>query len=165
MPEIHVPSGQVVLISDEDQDLLQYRWCLNAQGYPMRYVGGGRKHQQKVLLSWVVLERHGGPRPVGHYADHRNRNPLDNRRENLRWLTPTQSNWNRRTRPNPTGYLGVHRPKRYPHKYTASIQGHGRLQYLGIYNDPVAAAKAYDAAARVICGSLARLNFPEDVRA
>lgn len=42
----------------------------------------------------------------GQIVDHRNRDPFDNRRENLRIVTPRQSNLNRRLKSN-TGFIGV----------------------------------------------------------
>ncbi len=47
----------------------------------------------------------------GQIVDHRNRQPLDNRRENLRIVNARQSALNRRLKSN-TGYVGVSRIKR-----------------------------------------------------
>jgi hypothetical protein len=49
-----------------------------------------------------------GPRPDGMEVDHRNRNKLDDRASNLRWLTHTENNLNKGLRAdNTSGVTGV----------------------------------------------------------
>lgn len=57
-----------------------------------------------------------------------------------------------------TGYKGV-----YAHqsgKYEACCRANGKKHYLGLFTDPLQAAKAYDAKAVEVFGVDARLNFP-----
>lgn len=51
--------------------------------------------QTTFLVHFLVLTAFKGPRPVGHVADHINRNRRDNRVENLRWVTYSDSLVNR----------------------------------------------------------------------
>ena len=49
----------------------------------------------KMNVHVAVCNAFHGPRPQGYVADHINRNRLDNRPQNLRWVTPKESNANR----------------------------------------------------------------------
>lgn len=93
-------------------------------------------------------------------VDHRNRDTFDNRRCNLRRANHSQNGANARShRDSISPYLGVswHQNTR---KWTAKIQVLGKQQYLGLYEDEVRAAVAYDRAAERCHGEFARLNFP-----
>ncbi|PKL46989.1 MAG: hypothetical protein CVV39_06400 [Planctomycetes bacterium HGW-Planctomycetes-1] len=61
----------------------------------------GKKHCRRVLLSRFVMDA--GPDQL---VDHENRNPLDNRRCNLRIATHRQNNLNK-IRKNSSGFIGV----------------------------------------------------------
>ena len=88
--------GAVVLIDDEDYPLVsRYRWSADAKNHirSTLYLGGGRAAPRYgvVFLSRLVM----GAPPLGmDYVDHRNRNPLDNRKDNLRWATHGQNRVN-----------------------------------------------------------------------
>lgn len=64
-----------------------------------------------------------------------------------------------------TGFRGVYRhkanPKRWEVKLTLYKAGKNDHKYIGYYSDPIAAARAYDEAARAQLGDRARLNFPD----
>lgn len=64
---------------------------------------------------------------------------------------------NKKRSDNTTGYRGVSRGKGR-RKYLAQTQA---LGYIGTFDDPVDAAKAYDEAAKKSYGKNARLNFPD----
>jgi hypothetical protein len=94
--------------------------------------------------------------------DHRNRNPLDNRRSNLRNCTAGQSTYNRgKARVNTTGYKGVCVVRRYS-RFVASISAEGKHIALGTHKDKIHAARIYDAAALICHGEFASLNFPNE---
>jgi hypothetical protein len=97
-----------------------------------------------------------GIRP-GLQIDHRNLNPLDNRKENLRWATIRQNSWNRRKRNNQsTGYTGV---ECTPFgRFRARIQTDGHNLHLGCFSTAQEAALAYNRAALKLFGQFARLN-------
>jgi hypothetical protein len=90
--DIHDRTGAVVehVILDA-ADLAwanQWRWSLQGQGYVWRSIKGGRKH---LFLHRELMGLQPGD---GFYADHINRDRLDNRRSNLRIVTPAQSRQN-----------------------------------------------------------------------
>jgi hypothetical protein len=98
------------------------------------------------------------PNPEGlPEVDHIDRNPLNNRADNLRWASRTLNNLNRRTWGN-CCYRGVTLNKQCC-KYMAQIRHHGRLTYLGAYDTPEEAASVFDFHARELRGSDAHLNF------
>lgn len=92
-------------------------------------------------------------------VDHKDRNPLNNRRGNLRAATHS-NNMSNRTSRNASGYRGVtwHNGNQ---KYRATIYKGRRCIHLGCFDDPKEAAKAYDKSARLLHGAFAILNFEE----
>jgi hypothetical protein len=87
--------------------------------------------------------------------DHADRNGLNNHRSNLRQASRSQNASNRRLRPGPSGFRGVHRRERGK-PWGAWISG----CYIGAFLTPEQAARAYDVAAIDRYGEFATLNFP-----
>ncbi len=94
----------------------------------------------------------------GLWIDHINRNGLDNRRENLRHVTPAISAVNRRKRGKTSKYRGV--VLRKNGRWQASIQTGSKTQYLGNFACEEDAARAVDQAAVKAWGEYAIPNFP-----
>jgi len=100
-------------------------------------------------------------------GDHKNRNTLDNRRDNLRKCNVTQNCQNAtRRKDNSSGFKGVipmtwkNKTKATTFRWIASIRSNGERIHLGCFTTPEEAAKAYDMAARKYHGEFAVLNFP-----
>lgn len=93
--------------------------------------------------------------------DHRNRDGLDNRKENLRPCTRGQNRCNAIGWPETrrSKYKGLSLNKG---RWQARIKINRRTICLGTYADEVEAAKAYDAAAKKFHGEFARLNFGQE---
>lgn len=90
--------------------------------------------------------------------DHRDRNTLNNQRDNLRPCTHAQNVRNVGPRKdNSSGYKGVTWDKEN-NKWRAQI---GRVK-LGRFSNVIEAAHAYDAKAKELYGEFAYLNFPEN---
>lgn len=93
--------------------------------------------------------------PEYEMIDHKNRNRLDNRDENIRKATFSQNMANSSKKKNTKfPYKGVRKDK---NKYYAVIKG----KILGGFYTIEEAAQAYDKAAKEIYGEFACLNFPE----
>jgi hypothetical protein len=92
-------------------------------------------------------------------VDHINGDGLDNRKANLRTATPRQNAWNSRAY-GKSRYKGIWQVKETG-KWCARIKVNGKVRNLGRFSDEVEAAKAYDRAARKMCGEFARFNFPK----
>lgn len=92
--------------------------------------------------------------PHARMIDHINHNGLDNRLANLRAVDQATNSRNSRRRGN-RQYRGVHRNAT---AWTASATVDGVARYLGSYDSPEHAARAYDEAVRSLPG--ATLNFP-----
>lgn len=157
MPK-HIPltRGQSALVSDADYDWLnQWRWLVVGPGYAGRFEGPKGAHRM-VYMHRAVLDAQPGQR-----VDHINGDRLDNRRENLRLVSGSQNQQNRRLASHSTsGYKGVcwHRGTR---KWHTRITVNRKRIHLGYYEDLETAALVYDAAARLFFGEYARPNYPD----
>lgn len=144
--------GVYALVDEGDiADVARFRWSFSA-GYAVRNPKGRLVYLHRFILrvpdSSVIV-------------DHRNRNPLDCRRKNLRVCSPSESNCNRRkwAAPTTSRFKGVHFLATEG-IWRAVIRKDKRSHYLGRFRDETAAARAYDAAARELHGEFAVLNFP-----
>lgn len=88
---------ETALIDLEDVDLVsQYHWHKSAEGY---VIGSSANDKQKRLHRLIIK--------TDQEIDHINRNPLDNRKSNLRTVTRKQNSLNRVYKKNTSGYKGV----------------------------------------------------------
>jgi hypothetical protein len=104
--------------------------------------------------------------PKGKIVDHRDRNGLNNTKQNLRLATRSQNNCNTMHRRGSSKYRGVSREKETG-KWKCKICFNGICIYLGLFEAEEDAARAYDKAAKELHGEFASLNFPaekEEVR-
>jgi AP2 domain len=151
-------AGRVALVDSKDRRLVVgYSWSIFEPEY---------KGRRRVAYARTEILRDG--RRVGLYmhqliggwpmTDHINHDGLDNRRSNLRPVTPAQNAQNRR--PHAYGssrYKGVMWSRRAG-KWEARISNGGRKRYLGVFADEEDAALAYNAAALETYGAYAYLN-------
>lgn len=92
--------------------------------------------------------------------DHINGDCTDNQKHNLRIATNQQNFFNRSANHiNTSGYKGVSWNSR-SEKWVAQIQISRQKEHIGFFENPIDAAKAYDAKAKELFGEFARLNFP-----
>lgn len=155
---IELTQGCTTIVDDEDFDTLSlHKWRAHYNGanvYAQAWI--------KIEGKWKTISLHSmllPPNP-GWEVDHINRNSLDNRRSNLRYLLHKHNTHNRRIPSNNTsGYYGVSW-NGATNKWQAQITAEGKNHYLGVFVDKIEAAKAYDKCAREVHGEFATLNFP-----
>ena len=148
MKSIPLTRGEYALVSEEDYPKViaagkWFCWTSHGHKYAMRhiYLPDGKR---TVLLMHRLITglEHGDP----HMVDHRNRNGLDNQRENLRvTLDQNPQNISKR-KDNSSGYKGVSFHKGSG-KWQARIRLKGKSTCLGFFPSAESAALVYDAAA------------------
>jgi hypothetical protein len=158
MSVIRLTQGQVAIVDDADFEWLS-KWKWYAYFNTRTKVFYARRSiypSKTVSMHRVIL----GAQP-GQIVDHVNRNTLDNRRANLRFVTVSQSNQNTRllSARNKSGFRGVHWSSASK-KWRASINLNDRSIHLGVFNSIKDAALAYNTAARELHRDFAQLNFP-----
>jgi len=163
---IELTQGQVTQVSPEDYSFLaDFKWC--ARRDPKRredacYDARRNEGQTTQYMHRVILARMLGRELVaGEQVDHIDRNPLNNRRENLRLATGSENMHNQAKRVNNTsGFKGVcfHKGAR---KWLAGIKVNYKQIHLGYFDTAEAAAAAYNTAALVLHGTFACGNDAE----
>ena len=149
---ITLGDGFVVYVDAADFEWLnQWTWHLCG-----RYAG--RLEKKKVIFMHRAIMQ----APEGTIIDHKNRNKLDNTRDNLRTSTHRENAYNQpKRRGTSSQFRGVSRRKKSG-KYHAQICYEGEQLFLGLYTDEIEAARAHDYKAVELFGDEARLNFPEE---
>jgi hypothetical protein len=103
--------------------------------------------------------------PNGTIVDHINGDILDNRRENLRFVTASENAINSRHTVGKSGYRGVICPgdQRFLGWVVLPLNAGVRKRlYTSAFRTAAEAARARDALALEVYGPLAKLNFPQE---
>jgi len=145
-------TSEKALVSAGDYDKVKVRrWSKCSQGYVVSYYKSPEGKETKIRLHHIIL-----PPTDNKIIDHINRNKLDNRRENLRLATYSQNGMNRGVNVgSTTGFKGAIKESG---KYVSKIKIDGRSVYIGTFNTPEDAAKAYNVMAEAHFGEFAHLN-------
>jgi hypothetical protein len=121
-----------------------------SNGYAVRNIRLPNGKQTQRFMHTEVLR----PKP-GMEVDHKNRDRLDNRYDNLRHATPSQNQWNTGLRKDSqTGVKGVHWSQR-AQRYRATIKANGKTVAIGQYESLAEAAAARQDAAEKLHGEFA----------
>lgn len=148
-----LPEG--VLIDQQDQELVsQFKWHIAADGYvtsDTRKTIDGKRTGSMTLLHRLLL---GLPKGEG-IVDHINRNPLDNRRSNLRLSSKSENGINRTAQSNSTtGFKGISWSKQ-KNKWRAYATRKGKQYHLGFYATLEEAVQGYNQRIESVHGELA----------
>lgn len=153
--------GHIVIIDKEDLEIiLKYKWCTKKIGN-IRYAMHRRYINRTKELAPLLMHRLILKPKKNQIIDHANRNGLDNRKSNLRICNHSQNGANSYWGKNISGFKGVswHKAgKCWRARYTHRINNKRKEINLGLYQDPIIAAKAYDKYLLKIHGEFALTN-------
>lgn len=156
MKKIKLTKNQLALVDDEDYEYLSlFSWQAQRIGNGKYRTITWTKRPNRTFLRMHTLIMNP---PRGMEVDHIDGNPLNNQKSNLRICTHANNMLNRsKEKGNTTGYKGVSFQK---NRYISRIRVNNKEYWIGSFDSPEDAAKAYDDAARIYHGEFAKLNFP-----
>ena len=135
---ILIASGEIVLV---DRNVFEWacswHWLISSHGYVLAHVPNSGRRGKLVYLHQLIC-----PVPSSFVIDHRNRNKLDNRKENLRIVTRSENAHNSGLRINNySGFKGVYWDKE-TQKWRAQIRFNNKTHQLGRFIDRQSASDA-----------------------
>lgn len=156
--QIRLNKGRFALIDADDFEWLnKLKWHVTDRGYAVRSesLGGGKS--RSVSMHRMILDT-----PKGMVSDHINGDRLDNRRSNLRICTLRENAYNKSNCDHSSQYKGVGW-KKQSNNWQARVRFNDKWMHIGIYEDEIAAAVAYNEKAKEFFGEFAKLNvIPPD---
>jgi hypothetical protein len=137
--------GNLIRLYDPGNSYKHVGW-VNSQGYLQTEVFG-----KTFMVHRIIYEMHSGEIPDGMYVDHIDRNPLNNRIENLRAVDKALSKINTKTPvTNTTGYKGVLATP--SGRFQARLGYKRKKLYIGLYDTAEEAAQAVKEVAMELYG-------------
>lgn len=157
MKEIQLTQGKIALVDDNDFDWLnQYSWYANINKKKWYAKSGFMLNgtTKNIKMHRFIL----GISDPTIKIDHRDRNGLNNQRENLRIATNSQNCANKSKKENCSSvYTGVSWDKRKG-KWVAQIRQDMKRKHLGYFDKEKSAAVAYNKAAIRVHKEFANIN-------
>jgi hypothetical protein len=159
--EMRIPLTQGKFAAADKEDigwLSQFKWHAHKRGrnwYARRVASA-----KTVFMHRAILEYHGYDLTSGE-VDHVNGNGLDNRKSNLQIVSHAENiRKSRVPTNNKSGFRGVswHKGDR---RWQVIIEVDNIKKYVGSFRSKIAAALAYDQAAKKYFGNFATLNLPD----
>lgn len=148
---IPLTQGRLALVDDSDyKRVSRFKWHAVRLGKSIYAARRVPNHRREFLHNFVLRHR--------RKVDHRNRDGLDNQKNNLRECTHAQNLRNRGVWNHSSKFKGVSW-NRSSSKWTAYISnGSSKKVHLGYFSSEREAAKAYDLSAVKIFGDFALTN-------
>lgn len=160
MKEIPLGQALIAFVDEADYEALKdYGWVIDRREekvYVKRYI-----RERSKIIGVVYLHRQiMGATDKSVVVDHRDGNPLNNQRQNLRLCSRAENGRNSKiSKSNVHGFKGV--SQRPSGRWAAYITFNRRNICLGTYDLKEDAARAYDNGAKQHHKEFASLNFPE----
>lgn len=153
MKLIMLTHGMSAMVDDEDYDRVSkfkwYAWHRRGHWYAC-----SARQRKVVYMHRLIL----GDRCEGVDVDHKDRNGLNNQKNNLRLAPGGLNQLNTvKAKNNTSGFKGVSWSKQN-RRWCAYIYDHGKHRFVGSSLDPMEAAKMYDGAITALHGEFARTN-------
>ena len=139
-------SYNVIVDLEDLEELLNYKWRINRDGYA----------HSSVLMHRLILNCN----DKDLYVDHINHNRLDNRKCNLRVVTPQQNCWNSVSFKGKSKFKGVkvdNSDKRYTYYIARGCLNDNQV-HIGVYKTELEAAYAYNIWVKEHFGEFANEN-------
>lgn len=159
MKTIPLSQGFVATIDDDDYERVNaFRWSASKRRttvYAQRKIKTPSGRWTSLLLHRFIMN-------VVHpklYVDHADHDGLNCQKSNLRVCVPGENNGNQTPKAGTSRYKGVSWDSERG-MWRAQITVHGKIRFLGRYENEEDAAIIYDAAARSAFGQFALCNFP-----
>jgi hypothetical protein len=145
--EIELTLGMVAKVDDEDYDWLnQWKW----QAIKKETDIYARRTDGTYMHNLILGTKE------GCIVDHIDNKGLNNQRLNLRHATIAQNQYNQKPRGGTSPYKGVFR--RDNGTFLARISKDRKSYHLGVFDDEIASANAYNHSAYEMFGEFAKLN-------
>ena len=142
----------VALVDDEDYDMLmQYKWHLSVNIYAEANIKINNKWTTKRMHKFLINT------PNKMEVDHIDGNGLNNQKSNLRIVTTSQNQMNRKKQNGSSIYKGVYFDNN-ANKWCAQIYVNKKRIYLGLFINEKDAAIVYNEKAKELFGEFANLN-------
>ncbi len=167
LSQFYLNTGEFILLKIQDNliyidvedynKVKNYHWLLKKSKTVIYVVAHLKDSTSMIRMHHVILNKPN----YGMVIDHKNRNGLDNRKNNLRITTQSGNSANSKLKnTSSSGYKGVSYQKDCDKKWVAKITLDYKSIHIGCFNTKEEAAKAYDKKAIELFGEFARLNFP-----
>ena len=142
MKTISLTQNKKAIVNDIDfEKINKFKWYAHKDGntfYAIRHAPTINGKRPLIRMHHEVA----GKPPKGFVSDHKNGNGLDNRRENLRFVTIRQNGQNQKNRKSTSKYPGVYWDSEHE-KWRAGIRINGKTKSLGRFKDEEKAFNAY----------------------
>ncbi len=150
MKKISVGNGKFALVDDNDYAYLnKYKWHI-VGGYAQTS-SRSNGNRVNIYMHRMILNP-----PNGFVVDHKNGNPLDNRRANIRICSRSENQCNQKPSRGVSKYRGVFKKR---DKWGANITKEKSTIFLGYFETEIEAARAYDKASIEFHGEFGIRNF------
>ena len=150
--------GKFTLVDDVDYLYLKaWKWFCTRRGYVVKSMTIDNLKQKSVRMHRIIMDA-----PKQLEVDHRDHNPLNNQRHNLRLCTHSQNKMNTEKLNNTTSkFKGVHWHKPL-NRWCSRIKINSKKIHLGYFKNEIDGAKAYNEKAIELFGEFANLNKLEE---